>query len=94
MSRRVVAVPAFFRVVAAGLGALDESPDAEAGHAKSAVCAACHGPQGLAIAPNFPNLAGQSATYLYVQLNTFKNGQRKDPVMSGQAASRCAGMSA
>ncbi len=60
--------------------------DAEAGHAKSAVCAACHGPQGLAIAPNFPNLAGQSATYLYVQLNTFKNGQRKDPVMSGQAA--------
>jgi cytochrome c553 len=60
--------------------------DAEAGHAKSAVCAACHGPQGVAIAPNFPNLAGQSATYLYVQLKTFKNGQRSDPIMSGQAA--------
>lgn len=60
--------------------------DAAAGQAKSAVCAACHGPQGIAIAPNFPNLAGQSATYLYVQLRAFKRGQRQDPVMSGQAA--------
>ena len=62
------------------------SGDARAGQARSAVCAACHGPQGLAIAPNFPNLAGQSATYLYVQLMTFKNGQRSDPIMRGQAA--------
>lgn len=60
--------------------------DASAGQAKSVVCAACHGPRGVAIAPNFPNLAGQSATYLYVQLKTLKNGQRKDPIMSGQAA--------
>ena len=60
--------------------------NAQAGLAKSTVCAACHGPQGVAIAPNFPNLAGQSATYLYVQLNTLKNGQRSDPIMSGQAA--------
>ena len=60
--------------------------DARAGKAKAAVCAACHGPQGIAIAPNFPNLAGQSATYLYVQLAMFKHGQRSDPVMSGQAA--------
>jgi cytochrome c553 len=62
------------------------SGDTRAGLAKSAVCAACHGPQGVAIAPNFPNLAGQSATYLYVQLKTLKNGQRSDPIMSGQAA--------
>ena len=62
------------------------SGDARAGQAKSTICAACHGPQGLAVAPNFPNLAGQSATYLYVQLRTFKGGQRSDLVMSGQAA--------
>ena len=62
------------------------SGDAHAGAAKAAVCAACHGPQGVAIAPNFPNLAGQSATYLYVQLKEFHDGQRKDPVMTGQAA--------
>lgn len=60
--------------------------DARTGQEKSVVCAACHGPQGLAIAPNFPNLAGQSATYLYVQLKIFKDGQRSDPIMSGQAA--------
>ncbi|KRE94877.1 cytochrome C [Frateuria sp. Soil773] len=60
--------------------------DAQAGAGKAAVCGACHGPQGVAIAPNFPNLAGQSATYLYVQLKQFKDGQRSDPVMTGQAA--------
>jgi len=60
--------------------------DANAGTAKAVVCGACHGPQGVAIAPNFPHLAGQSATYIYLQLKAFKNGQRSDPVMTGQAA--------
>ena len=60
--------------------------DAAAGAGKATVCMACHGPQGIAVAPNFPNLAGQSATYLYVQLKQFHDGQRTDPVMSGQAA--------
>jgi len=60
--------------------------DAQAGAGKAAVCAACHGARGVAIAPNFPNLAGQSATYLYAQLREFHDGQRTDPVMTGQAA--------
>jgi cytochrome c553 len=60
--------------------------DARAGAGKAAVCAACHGAQGVAIAPTFPNLAGQSATYLYVQLKEFHDGGRNDPVMTGQAA--------
>lgn len=60
--------------------------NAHDGEGKAAVCAACHGPKGVAVAPNFPNLAGQSATYLYVQLKQFKGGQRGDPIMSGQAA--------
>ncbi|HEY0198423.1 MAG TPA: c-type cytochrome [Rhodanobacter sp.] len=60
--------------------------NAQAGAGKAAVCAACHGAKGVAIAPNFPNLAGQSATYLYVQLKEFKQGERSDPVMTGQAA--------
>jgi cytochrome c553 len=62
------------------------SGDAQAGAGKAAVCSACHGAQGVAIAPTFPNLAGQSATYLYAQLKEFHDGQRKDPVMTGQAA--------
>lgn len=62
------------------------SGDAQAGAGKAAVCAACHGAQGVAIAPTFPNLAGQSATYLYIQLKEFHDGGRNDPVMTGMAA--------
>jgi cytochrome c553 len=45
--------------------------DAAAGRAKSELCAACHGPQGISIAPTFPNLAGQRADFLYWQLVEF-----------------------
>jgi len=45
--------------------------DAAAGQAKSELCAACHGPQGISIAPTFPNLAGQRADFLYWQLVEF-----------------------
>lgn len=62
------------------------SGDAQAGAGKATVCAACHGAQGMAIAPTFPNLAGQSVTYLYIQLKEFHDGQRNDPVMTAQAA--------
>jgi len=55
--------------------------DAAAGAAKAATCAACHGADGIAIAPTFPNLAGQSATYLYVQLREFRNDTRVSAVM-------------
>lgn len=61
--------------------------DAARGAAKAAVCGACHGPRGIAAVTEFPNLAGQSATYLYVQLREFKAGQRTSPVMGAQAAS-------
>lgn len=62
------------------------SGDAQAGKAPSKICSACHGERGLGIAPTFPNLAGQSITYLYVQLKTFKGGQRSDAVMAPMAA--------
>jgi len=55
--------------------------DAAAGAAKAAACAACHGAKGIAAAPTFPNLAGQSETYLYVQLRAFKGGARVNAVM-------------
>jgi cytochrome c553 len=55
--------------------------DAAAGAAKATACAACHGAKGIAVAPTFPNLAGQSATYLYVQLRAFKDGARENAVM-------------
>ena len=55
--------------------------DAAAGAAKATACAACHGANGIAVAPTFPNLAGQSETYLYVQLRAFKDGARANAVM-------------
>lgn len=60
--------------------------DIEAGRAKAQVCAACHGADGNSTAGNFPNLAGQTWRYIYVQLKDFKEGRRSDPVMSPMAA--------
>lgn len=60
--------------------------DVEAGAAAAAVCAACHGPGGKSAMPAWPKLAGQGASYTYSQLTAFKSGDRKNPVMQGQAA--------
>ncbi len=53
-------------------GAAPIHGDASAGVTKAAVCAACHGPNGNAIVPMFPRLAGQRADYLYWRLVGFK----------------------
>lgn len=47
-----------------------------------ASCAQCHGVDGKGqAAAGYPRLAGQSKTYLVKQIQAFKNGQRRDPVM-------------
>lgn len=56
--------------------------DAAAGKAKAAACGACHGPLGIAVAPDAPNLAGQPAMYLAEQLKAYKSGKRKHEVMT------------
>lgn len=57
-----------------------------AGKAKfEATCAACHGTQGISVAPIYPNLAGQKEQYLITQLNAFKSGQRVNPIMNPMA---------
>ncbi len=48
--------------------------DAAAGKGKAELCAACHGANGVGIAPTFPNLAGQRIDFLYWQLVEFKSG--------------------
>jgi cytochrome c553 len=60
--------------------------DIQAGKAKSAVCAACHGADGNSAGPTFPKLAGQVPGYIAKQLADFKSGKRKDPTMAGMAA--------
>lgn len=62
--------------------------DIEAGKARAASCAACHGADGNAArAGEFPSLAGQGATYLAKQLHDYKSQKRKNPIMLGMAMS-------
>lgn len=42
-------------------------------------CSTCHGAQGISVSPMFPNLAGQQAPYLEVQLKAFRDRSRADP---------------
>ncbi len=60
--------------------------DIEAGKAKTAVCAGCHGADGNSAAAIWPKLAGQHASYIAKQLKDFKSGVRKDATMQGMAA--------
>jgi cytochrome c553 len=59
-----------------------QAADPAAGRMKAAMCAACHGAQGIAVAPDAPNLAGQPEMYLAEQLRAYKSGKRRHDVMT------------
>jgi cytochrome c553 len=59
---------------------------ADAGKAKAAVCAACHGLDGNSLNPEWPSLAGQHDSYILNSLKAFKAGTRKNVLMAGQVA--------
>ena len=59
--------------------------DAAAGKEKSATCAACHGAEGIATAPNYPTLAGQYESYLAQSLAAYRSGARQNAIMAGFA---------
>ena len=61
------------------LASADQRPGAALA---AAVCANCHGEQGLTISDDFPRLAGQSAEAIYKQLSDYRSGARAHPVMS------------
>ena len=63
--------------------------DIAAGKTKSAVCAACHGADGIAVIPGYPNLKGQNEQYIISSINAYKAKQRNGGlavVMQAQAA--------
>lgn len=64
-------------------GLAQAAGDAAAGQAKTAVCGACHAPDGNSLAPNFPKLAGQGERYLLKQLHDIKSGNRQIVEMTG-----------
>ena len=59
--------------------------DIEAGLQKSSVCVGCHSPKGKSSNAQRPNLAAQQAEYLAMQLQAFKAGNRKNPMMQTMA---------
>jgi cytochrome c553 len=48
---------------------------------KIAICSSCHGSNGQASLPLYPNLAGQSAKYMIKQLMDYKSKHRTSEVM-------------
>ena len=50
--------------------------------AAAAVCVACHGNNGVGIAPDYPILAGQYRDYLVRSLTDYQKGGRKNAVMA------------
>lgn len=81
--------PGRFRGISGLLGGLAlvagaaSAGDIAAGRAKAdAVCAVCHGPNGLSMQPNAPHLAGQPEIYLVEQLKNYRSGKRSHEVMS------------
>ncbi|MDH3400396.1 MAG: c-type cytochrome [Chromatiales bacterium] len=52
---------------------------------KIATCSACHGDRGISAMGMYPNLAGQHRSYLVKALHAYRDGSRKNPIMSGFA---------
>lgn len=93
-TRAVAQLSVFAGLLFFGASALAEGetpaatgPDLSKGGAIAAqVCAACHAPDGNAIGNSYPKLAGQHADYLVKQLESFKSGERANPIMGPYAA--------
>jgi len=80
MSLRTIGCAAAVIATVASTGA--HAADPAAGRQKAQMCAVCHGVDGIAKAPDAPNLAGESAIYTTRQLNAFKTGERQHEQMT------------
>jgi cytochrome c553 len=57
--------------------------NAEAGKGLAVPCTACHGADGNPTDPQYPRLNGQYRDYLQEAMLQYKNGKRKNAIMSG-----------
>jgi len=53
-----------------------------AGQEKSITCQACHGASGIAGSAQWPNLAGQHASYLLQSMQQYQSGERSNGIMA------------
>ena len=63
---------------------LNAKPDdiADGKQFADSACAGCHGTNGISTTTGIPNVAGQRAPYLYVQLKAYQSGSRTNPAMN------------
>jgi cytochrome c553 len=73
-------------VLAGALAIGGQALAADAAPEKAALCATCHGEQGVPINKQTPVIWGQNEGYLYLQLRDFKSGARKNALMNPIAA--------
>jgi cytochrome c553 len=88
--KKVAAVPLFaLSLVFASLctSTAHAAGEAAKGESKATACIACHGANGNSANPEWPVLAGQHEQYIHKQLQAFKSGARKNPLMSPMAMS-------
>lgn len=74
-------------VALAGTGSASAADPPDPALQKAGVCAACHGEEGRSTTADVPSLAGQPKQFVTTQLVMFREGNRKNPIMNGIAAS-------
>lgn len=84
MKTRHIFLAATLGILAAGCSSIDNSrdlanPNVSATTLAQQVCSLCHGVDGHATSPNFPNLAAQQPAYFIAQLTAFRSHNRLDP---------------
>lgn len=60
--------------------------DAGAGKTKYAMCAGCHGANGVSASPTYPSLAGKDAAAIKDSLTKYRSGELDNATMKAMAA--------
>jgi len=81
--KKVAAVCALGVLLASGWALADDQypiidGDPERGEELMQACIACHGAQGNSESSDWPNIAGQHASYTFKQLMDYKRGEQRD----------------
>jgi cytochrome c553 len=78
---QIALVAAALALACASLSARSAVPDTMAERVRA--CTACHGDEGRATSDGYyPRIAGKPAGYLYNQLVNFRDGRRRNPMMT------------
>lgn len=77
MKRQILTV-----LSAVALAAATNMASAADGKTLAKKCAGCHGAAGISAMDTYPNLAGQKKGYLKAQITAFRDGARKNAMMS------------